>query len=346
MSSTIHINFKNILNTKLADTKFYVSSKVDFVIEGNVIKPGTRVPYRTDSAGLATIRLSVGNYTITVSDKSLDFSVYANNTSYNLVDIINLAPVTVPSAGLPTGGTTGQVLTKNSNNNYDVEWIDQSGGGLVAGLLDYRGGYNASSNTYPTTGGSGMAEAVMKGDMWVISVAGILGGVAIQVGDSIIANVDSPGQTSSNWNTLNTNISYVAENQANKSDSYTVSSSTTYSSTKALVDGLANKTDKLIITNRQTNSYTLVLSDADKLVEINNASANNLTVPLNSAVAYPVGTQILIAQYGVGQTTIVATGGVTIRSNGSKLKLTGQFALATLIKISSDEWYLSGNLTT
>ena len=39
-------------------------------------------------------------------------------------------------------------------------------------------------------------------------------------------------------------IGYTPENVANKSDSYTVSSSTTYASTKALVDGLATKLDK------------------------------------------------------------------------------------------------------
>ena len=39
-------------------------------------------------------------------------------------------------------------------------------------------------------------------------------------------------------------IGYTPENSANKSDSYTASSSTTYASTKALVDGLATKLDK------------------------------------------------------------------------------------------------------
>jgi hypothetical protein len=105
-----------------------------------------------------------------------------------------------------------------------------------------------------------------------------------------------------------------------------------------------SKTNKLITTNRQTASYTLVLSDADKLVETNVASANNLTVPLNSSVAYPTGTQILLAQYGAGQTTIVATSGVTIRSNGGKLKLNVQYSGATLIKIDTNEWYLFGDI--
>jgi hypothetical protein len=109
---------------------------------------------------------------------------------------------------------------------------------------------------------------------------------------------------------------------------------------------LDTKTNKVITTNRQTASYPLVLGDADKLVEMNVGSANNLTVPTNASVAFPVGTQILIAQYGAGQTTVVASGGVTIRSSGNKLKLSAQYAMATLIKIATDEWYISGDLTT
>jgi hypothetical protein len=104
------------------------------------------------------------------------------------------------------------------------------------------------------------------------------------------------------------------------------------------------KTNKLIVTNRQTASYTLVLGDADKLVEMNVATANNLTIPLNSSVAFPTGTQILLSQYGAGQTTIVPTSGVTVRSNGAKLKLNVQYSGATLIKIGTDEWYLFGDI--
>lgn len=37
-----------------------------------------------------------------------------------------------PGEGVPTGGTTGQILAKNSNTDYDTEWIDAaSGGGAV-----------------------------------------------------------------------------------------------------------------------------------------------------------------------------------------------------------------------
>jgi hypothetical protein len=98
-----------------------------------------------------------------------------------------------------------------------------------------------------------------------------------------------------------------------------------------------------LVINPQAASYTLVLSDKDKLVEISNASANNLTVPLNASVAYPIGSQINILQTGVGQTTIVATGGVTINATPG-LKLRAQWSSATLIKRAENTWVLIGDL--
>jgi hypothetical protein len=102
--------------------------------------------------------------------------------------------------------------------------------------------------------------------------------------------------------------------------------------------------DPTLVINAQTASYTLVLSDASKLVEISNASANTLTVPLNSSVAYPVGTQINILQTGAGQTTIAGTSGVTVNV-GLGLKLRAQWSAATLIKRATDTWVAFGDLS-
>jgi hypothetical protein len=102
----------------------------------------------------------------------------------------------------------------------------------------------------------------------------------------------------------------------------------------------------VVAPNTQTGTaYTLVLSDAGKAVEANNASANTVTVPPNSSVAFPVGTLIEICQLGAGQTTVVAGSGVTIRSAGGKLKLTGQYSAASLRKRASDEWLIVGDLS-
>ena len=74
----------------------------------------------------------------------------------------------------------------------------------VSGLLNYRGSYDASVNSYPATGGSGTAGVILKGDSWTISVAGTLGGVAVVPGDLLISQVNTPGQTASNWDIIET----------------------------------------------------------------------------------------------------------------------------------------------
>ncbi len=63
--------------------------------------------------------------------------------------------------------------------------------------------------------------------------------------------------------------------------------------------------DPTLPINDQTATYTLVLSDASKLIRMNVASANNLTVPLASSVNFAVGTQINVAQQGAGQTRVL-----------------------------------------
>lgn len=98
--------------------------------------------------------------------------------------------------------------------------------------------------------------------------------------------------------------------------------------------------------NAQTTNYVLDPTDASRLVEMNLAGANTLTIPTNIVVPFPIGTQILIAQYGAGQTTITAAGGVTLRSSGGKTKIAAQYGVATLIKRGTNEWYLAGDITT
>ena len=102
----------------------------------------------------------------------------------------------------------------------------------------------------------------------------------------------------------------------------------------------------MIAINAQTGaSYTTVLTDDGKLITVSNASANTLTIPPNSSVAYGIGTQINIAQLGAGQTTITAGAGVTLNSAGTKLKLAAQYAVATCVKTDTNTWFVVGNLS-
>lgn len=97
-------------------------------------------------------------------------------------------------------------------------------------------------------------------------------------------------------------------------------------------------------TTQTGTTYTLVLADANTLVELNNAAAITVTVPPNSSVAFPVGTTIGLRQYGAGQVTVAAGAGVTIRSRSAAFKTSGQYAEASLTKRATDEWVLAGDL--
>ena len=95
--------------------------------------------------------------------------------------------------------------------------------------------------------------------------------------------------------------------------------------------------------NAQTGTtYTLALSDAGKLVTLSNTSAIAVTVPLNSSVAFPTGTQVNLAQTNTGRVTVAGDSGVTVNS-ALGLKARTQYSILTCIKTGTDTWLLTGD---
>lgn len=130
-----------------------------------------------------------------------------------------------------SGTNTGdQDLSSYATISY-TDW-------LVVGLLDDRGSYNASSNLFPTTWGSGTAGAVMKWDLWTVSTGGTLWWVAVTTGDVFRALADTPWQTASNWTVTENNLWYVPENSVNKSTTLSAdqASNTKFPSVKSVYD--------------------------------------------------------------------------------------------------------------
>ena len=121
-----------------------------------------------------------------------------------------------------------------------------------------------------------------------------------------------------------------------------------------VADGDVEITDQLTVSgglvaplqiNAQTGTtYTFVLADAGKMVTSSNGSAQTLTVPPNSSVAYATGTQIIVQAIGSGTATLAEGSGVTINSKDSNKDIDGQYAAATLIKTATDAWSLIGAL--
>jgi len=96
---------------------------------------------------------------------------------------------------------------------------------------------------------------------------------------------------------------------------------------------------------QKTASYTLsALTERDNLIEVASGSATTITIPLNSAVAFPVGTSIDILQTSTGQVTIAGDAGVTVNATPG-LKLRTTWSSCTLFKRATNTWVVYGDLT-
>lgn len=95
----------------------------------------------------------------------------------------------------------------------------------------------------------------------------------------------------------------------------------------------------------KTANHTSELSDAGKTIDMYASTANTVTIPPYSSVAFPIGSRFDIVQSGTGQTSIVAGSGVTIYSKNSNKKIAAQYSGCTIYKKDTNAWILIGDLT-
>ena len=92
-------------------------------------------------------------------------------------------------------------------------------------------------------------------------------------------------------------------------------------------------------TTARTTDYTLALTDRDKVVLMNNTAAATVTVPLNSSVAFPIGSTVYVYRANTGAVTLAAAVGVTVSKTGTF----GGNEQLTLRKRETDSWVVIDN---
>lgn len=99
-----------------------------------------------------------------------------------------------------------------------------------------------------------------------------------------------------------------------------------------------------------TSNYTLVLSDAGRVLNSGNTSAATVTIPFHTSVAFPTGTQIDFIRNNIGKVTFAGVGGVSILSKNGLLSLSDLYAACTLVYAGTngtiDWWWLFGDLAS
>lgn len=167
----------------------------------------------------------------------------------------------------------------------------------------------------------------------------------------------SSDQTKNNTTNISTNTTDISSNTSNISDNTTDISTNTTNIGDNTTDistntgNISTNTDDIETLkednpNNQTGtSYTAQLSDKNKTIWMDNASANVVTIPDNTAQAFDINTVILIMMDGAGTTSITAGTGVTLNgvSTGS-VDISEQYSGATIVKRGTNDWVVTGKV--
>lgn len=198
-------------------------------------------------------------------------------------------------------------------------------------------------------GGAGVGDAGLSASKAVItdSTSKLTSSATTSTELGYVSGVTSAIQTQLNGKQAS--LGFTPENVANKSTTTTLGTSDTLYPTQNAVKtyadtGLALKRNNVTTINSQSGTtYTLLLTDASKLVILTNAAPIALTIPTNGTVAFPVGTQIDFIQGGAGKVTFSGAG-TTINSIGGFKSISAQWVGVSLIQTATDVWSLVGSL--
>jgi len=199
-----------VANSSIPTTEKYIGLTVG-VIEGSSV---VEYWYETNVDTLVKKKSNSNNGITSISQGN---GISVSNTTPQAPSIsIDTAVVQITS-NLSTNIVTDAANTATSDTKYpSVKATKTYADGLVVGLLNDRGNWDASGNIYPNVRGSGEAGAILKGDIFFISVAGTLGGTPVAVGSSVRAIDNTPGQDDTKWDILDVGLGFTPENVLNK----------------------------------------------------------------------------------------------------------------------------------
>jgi hypothetical protein len=310
----------------------------------------------TTSTGVVTATTISGDITIdgagVVTIAANSVALGTDTTGNYVSDITAGTGVTVthtPGEGSSPTIAIGQSVATSANPSFAGATLDLVQIGITAaGEIDTTSG----NLTIDSAGGTVTVDdnLTVTGNLTVSGTTTSINTETLTVDDNIIVlNNNEAGTPSQNAGIevergTSTNVVLRWNETTDKWEA--TNDGSTYGNLVTTADSLTVSRGMIadVSTSAQTASYTLVLGDKNKIVEMSVATANTLTVPLNATVAFPVGAQINILQTGAGQTTVTATGGVTINA-APGLKMRAQWSYATLIKRATDTWVLVGDIS-
>ena len=363
-------------NLTVQGTNTIINANTITVSDKNIELGTIESPTNTTADGGGITLKGTTDKTFTWSNST---AAWTSSEDFNLLTgkVYEINGTTVLSASALGSGITGSSLTSFGTSPALTTPVVSSGGatfngstsGTVVLLANATAGTTtitlpATTGTVVTTGDTGTVTSTMILDATILDAdinasanialskiaTGTAGNILVYNGSGVLASVtesgditiDSSGVTSITANSIvNADINSAAAIVYSKLSLANTIVNADISTAAAI--GLDKIAD--VATNAQTGTtYTLVLADKNKVVELNNASAIALSVPADNTVAYATGTQITLLQTGAGQVTIAGVAGVTVNATPG-LKMRATWSSVTLLKRAANTWVAMGDLT-
>ena len=344
----------SIANAKLSNSSITVSdgSSTTAVSLGGTITFSATTNETTVSESSGTITIGLPN-DVTIAG---DLTINGDTTTVNTATLSVEDPLIILASGNNGAdsvdiGFYGLYDTSGSQDLYAGLFRDANDSGKFKLFKDLQAAPTTTVNTSGTGYAVGTLVANLEGD-----VTGNTSGTAATVTSAAQSNITSLGTlttlTVDNIIINGTNIGHTSDTDA---IAIAADGVVTFSQVPVLPADTVETADiqdnavtpaKIAgAVNAQTGtSYTFVIGDAFKTVTSSNASAQTITIPPNSSVAFAVGDRIDVVMLGAGTTTVTGGSGVTVNgvSTGSGA-IAAQFAAVSCLKLATDTWVLMGN---
>jgi hypothetical protein len=342
-------------NLTVSGTNTIINANTITVSDKNIELGTTGSPTNTTADGGGITLKGTTDKTFTWSNTT---AAWTSSEDLNLVTgkVYEINGTTVLSGTALGSGVTGSSLTSFGTSPALTTPVISSGGatfnGSTSGTTILRANATAGSTTITLPAVTG--TVVTTGDANTVTSTMILDGTILNVDINASANIAlSKIATGTAGNILVYNASGVLTSVAETGDVTISDTGVTAIAANSIINAdiatnAAIGLDKIadVATNAQTGTtYTLVLADKNKIVELNNAAAIALSVPADDTVNYSTGTQITLLQTGAGQVTIAGVAGVTVNSTPG-LKMRAQWSSVTLLKRAANTWVAMGDLST